>query len=153
MPQAQTKHFASIDYDDGAILTFPAGLPAFEHLTRFLLIEHPTVAPLIFLQSLEEQDVCLPALPILTVDADYELSLTGEDLEVLGFTSQDRVAGENTLGCFAIVSIPATGNVTANLAAPVVVNLKARLAAQAVRPDTRYSHQHPVSENTEAICS
>jgi flagellar assembly factor FliW len=153
MPQAPTKHFATIDYDERAILTFPAGLPAFERLTRFLLIEHPSVAPLTFLQSLEEVGVCFPTLPVLSVDAGYELSLSSDDLEVLGFTAAGQEPGENALGCFAIVSVPASGAATANLAAPVVVNLAMRLAVQAVRPDARYSHQHPVTTNKGGVCS
>jgi flagellar assembly factor FliW len=156
MPQVRTKHFATIDYEEGAELTFPLGLPAFERLTRFLLIEHPSISPLAFLQSIEEQGVCLPVLPVLVVEPDYELSLTAEDLEALGFTSLDTVPDGHELGCFTIVTIPGTGPVTANLLAPVVVNVAARRAVQAVRADARYSHRHPVTPaapSQEGVCS
>jgi flagellar assembly factor FliW len=155
MPQARTKHFAILDYDEGAVLTFPVELPGFEHLTRFLMVEHPDTAPLTFLQSLESEDVCLPALAVLAVDPDYELALTTDDLEDLGFTAHEQIPVGNAIGCFAIISVPADGPATANLQAPVVVNLAARRAVQAVRLDTRYSHQHPIARavGREDMCS
>lgn len=156
MPQARTRHFATLDYEDSAILTFPAGLPAFERLTRFLLIEDASSAPLVFLQSLDDESVCLPAVSALAVDPDYELSLASDDLEALGFTDVEQLPAGNAIACLAIVSVPATGPATANLLAPVVINLSARRAVQAVRGDTRYSHQHPIhpaGSAGEAVCS
>jgi flagellar assembly factor FliW len=153
MPQAQTKHFGAIEYDKEAVLTFPEGLPAFELFTRFLLIDHPSATPLVFLQSMERSDLCLPALPVLAVEPDYELSLSVEDLEILEFGGPDGGAPQNAIGCFAIVSIPESGPPTANLLAPVVVNLAARRAVQSVRSDTRYSHQCPINPAGVGVCS
>ncbi len=156
MPVARTKHFNTLDYQDDAILTFPVGLPAFEGLTKFLLIEDAASAPLVFLQSLEDEEVCLPALAAIAVDSEYELSLTGDDLEALGFTDSEPLPAGNSIACLAIVSVPAAGPATANLLAPVVVNLAARRAVQAVRVDTRYSHQHPLinaAQTGAPLCS
>lgn len=155
MLKARTKHFESVDYDESAVLIFPTGLPGFERLTRFLLIEHPVATPLAFLQSLEDQDVCLPSIPVLAVDPDYELALSSDDLEVLGFAGSEALPPGNTLACFAVVSAAPNGSATANLLAPIVVNLAGRRAVQAVRGDTRYSHQHPIvsAETGEAVCS
>ena len=153
MPQAQTKHFGAIEYDDDAPIVFPEGLPAFEDLTRFLLIDHPAAAPLVFLQSLEREDICLPALPTLAVDPGYELRLSVEDLETLAFSAIEGEPSNTAIGCFAIVSIPADGVPTANLLAPVVVNLAARRAVQSVRSDGRYSHQFPIVPVGEGVCS
>jgi flagellar assembly factor FliW len=153
MPQVATKHFATLEYDAAAILTFPAGLPAFDGLTRFLLIEHPSVAPLIFLQSLEEKNVCFPVLPVVDIDADYELALTGDDLEVLGFSGPGQLPAGNELACFAVISVASNGTASANLAAPVVVRLSARVGVQAVRTDARYSHQQLLAEAKEGVCS
>jgi flagellar assembly factor FliW len=156
MPQARTKHFALIDYDESAVLTFPAGIPGFEQSTRFLFIADAISAPLVFLQSLDDENVCLPAIAALAVDPDYELSLAGDDLESLGFTDAEQLPAGSAIACFAIVSVPAEGPATANLLAPVVVNLAARRAVQAVRADTRYSHQHPIiaiAPAGDAACS
>ena len=144
MPQALTRHFATMEYEEETVIGFPQGLPAFEQLTRFVLVEHPATSPLVFFQSLERADVCLPAVPVLAVDPNYELALTPDDLDDLGFAAQEPIPAGNAIGCFAIVSVPMEGPATANLLAPVVINLSARRAIQAVRLDTRYSHQHPI---------
>jgi flagellar assembly factor FliW len=58
--------------------------------------------------------------------------------------------------CLAILTVPKEGPVTANLLAPVVVNLATRVAVQAVRADTMYSHRHPIATlqscSEEALC-
>jgi flagellar assembly factor FliW len=155
MSQALTKHFGTVEYDEAAVITFPSGLPAFERLHRFLLIEQPAAAPLVFLQSLDEAGICLPAIAVMAVDRNYELSLTSEDLEELDFTSSEQPPGATSIACFVVVSIPPGGRPTANLLAPIVINLAARVAVQSVRSDTRYSHQHPIvsAPEGEAVCS
>lgn len=148
MPQARTKHFAVVDYDDSAVITFPAGLPAFERLTRFVLVERQSMSPLVFLQSLEDEAVCLPAAPVSAVCPDYRLELTADDLAALGAPDPGELA------CLAVVSIPAGGVPTANLLAPVVIDLAGRRAVQAVRSDTQYSHRHPLTAREgAAACS
>jgi flagellar assembly factor FliW len=44
----------------------------------------------------------------------------------------------------ALVSLQDGFSATANLMAPVVLNLKTRRGLQAIRQDRVYSHQHPI---------
>jgi len=46
--------------------------------------------------------------------------------------------------CLAVIAILDSGVPSANLLAPLVINRANRLAAQAIRVDSTYSHQHPV---------
>jgi flagellar assembly factor FliW len=148
MPRACTKHFGSIEYEEDSVLTFPAGLPAFESRRRFILLDRPSTHPLLFLQSIEEADLCFPALPIQAVDPCYALSINSEDLELIGAPVRDGVPDPEKLACFVLVSIPHDSAPTANLLAPVVVNLATRVAVQAVRSDNLYSHQQPLGPAT-----
>jgi flagellar assembly factor FliW len=149
MPEARTKHFALISYEDGAVITFPRGLPAFEHLKRFILLEQSATAPIVFLQSIDDADVCLPAAPLPAICPDYRLDLSVED-----WTALEATPGEFAdLACLAVVTIPETGPATANLLAPLVIHLARRRAVQAVRSDTEYSHRHPVMAQEGAACS
>jgi flagellar assembly factor FliW len=154
MPEAQTKHFGVVSYDPEAVLRFPAGLPAFEQERDFIAIEPPATAPVVFLQSLARPELCFVTLPILAVDPAYELSMCQEDIEALGLNveRQPRIGAE--VACLAILSTPADRPPTANLLAPVVVNLATRAAVQAIRVDSRYSHQQPLPLAAgEASCS
>ena len=157
MPQIATKYFGLIDYSDDTVLHLPNGLPAFEDQKRFVAIEQPATSPLVFFQSLDRQDVCFVTLPVLTIDRDYDVGICAEDLAVLGISPDHQPAIGTEVGCFAILSVTENRPPTANLLAPIVVNLKTRTTVQAIRLDTRYSHQHPmvaaVADAEEATCS
>jgi flagellar assembly factor FliW len=111
-----------------------------------VLLDDPEYAPLVHLQSLETGDLCFLALPVRSIDPEYETALVSEDREVLEL----RGAGSATLE-LALLSAGRDGSLSANLLAPVVIHLAARRAVQAVRFDTRYSHQHPLGE--VPVCS
>src|SRR5712691_3937472 len=105
MPQTLTKYFESFEYQEDDVVEFPSGLPAFENETRFLIIERAATAPLAFLQSLGQPDLCFLALPVLAIDPNYEPAVTREDLQTLGLelSSQPRIGAE--IGCLAILVV------------------------------------------------
>jgi flagellar assembly factor FliW len=146
MVRILSKRLGAIDLDEAAILHFPAGLPGFEHCTRFALLERLPAAPIVFLQSLDQPEVCFLTAPVMEIDPAYQLAMTPEDLNCLGIQSPKDVM------CLAILAAAEDGRFTANLLAPVVIDRKTRRAVQAVRVDSRYSHQHPLAA-VETRCS
>ncbi|MGH9665146.1 MAG: flagellar assembly protein FliW, partial [Bryobacteraceae bacterium] len=102
------------------------------------------------LQSLIRPELCFLTLPVEVLTPDYRLNAAAEDLTALELnTAAQPKIGEEVL-CLAILSVTGNQPPTANLLAPVVVNLKNRRAVQAVRLDAAYSHQHPLAvENGE----
>jgi flagellar assembly factor FliW len=144
MPQVLTQQFGMLEYDDDAALDFPAGLPGFEHRLRFVLVERPAHYPIVFLQSLETPDLCFLAAPVPTLDPAYQLAMAPEDLRSLHLDEhrQPRI-GRDVL-CLAIICVPQNRPPTANLLAPVVINLANHRAVQSVRDDRIYSHEHPL---------
>jgi flagellar assembly factor FliW len=152
MPAVKTKYFGKIPYETGSEIEFPAGLPAFEERRKFVLIQLPKTHPLLFLQSLEDPDVCFPVLRALAVDPHYRLRLAKEDLRRLDLpTSRQPRVGED-IECLAVVALRKDG-ATANLLAPVIVNLRKMQAVQAVGGDS-YSLQHPLRPPDKAgACS
>lgn len=142
MPRVHTGQFGELDYEEESTFLFPRGLPGFEHCRRFVLLNQPSLEPLIHMQSLEIPDLCFLALPVQTIDSTYETELAPEDQQTLGDSAM-------TLD-LALLSVASEGNVSANLLAPVVINLTDRIAVQAVRSDLKYSHQHRVVLEEEA---
>jgi len=153
MPPVDTKYFGAMDYRDESVFEFPFGLPAFESEKRFVLIDVPESLPLVFLQSLAQRDLCFLAFPLLVVEPDYQLGISEEDLAALELdTHRQPELGTEAL-VLALVSLRDGHVPTANLMAPVVVNLKSRRALQAVRADRRYSHEHPIgTPEEEGVC-
>ncbi|MBZ5621882.1 MAG: flagellar assembly protein FliW [Acidobacteriia bacterium] len=152
MAVAETNNFGRISYDPGAAIEFPCGLPGFDDRRRFVALQFEDTAPLTFLQSLERPDLCFITMPVLAVDPQYRLEVSGEDLGHLELppNPQPRI-GEEVL-CLTVLSIGESGP-TANLLAPVVVNLRNLKAVQAVAPESGYSHQHALLAEEAPVCS
>jgi len=151
MPEIDTTNFGTISYVPESIFEFPNGLPGFDQQRRFLPVQSPGTAPILFLQSLEDPGLCFTTLPIWVVDPQYRLHVTAQDLELLGFTANRQPRIGNEVLCLAVLSIRSTGT-TANLLAPLVVNLKNYKGVQAVSPELSYSHQHPLFPEEVAAC-
>ena len=152
MPVIETKSFGNISFEPESELEFPSGLPGFENCKRFVAATFAHSEPLIYLQSLEDPDLCFITMPILAVDPAYKLQVSGEDLDQLGLSRvrQPRIGDE--VQCVAVISILETGP-TATLRAPIVVNLRNRKAVQAVAPESDYSHQYELMPQETAVCS
>jgi len=150
MPLLETLRFGPLEYDATGAIGFPCGVPGFDGERRFVLVEQPALAPLVFLQSLETPGLCFSAVPVGAIDPNYELEVTGDDLEILGLDSARQPEVGREVLCLAIVAAQ-EGAPTANLLAPIVINLSLRVAVQAVRIDARYSHRHALGETRSSL--
>jgi flagellar assembly factor FliW len=131
-------------YREDSVFEFPDGLPAFENETRFVPIEMEQYSPLIFLQSASQSGLCFLTFPILVVDREYRISLTAEDRLKLHLAPDRQPELRSEVAVLALLSLHDGFSATANLMAPIVVNLKTRQALQAIRQDSAYSHEYPV---------
>src|SRR5215467_9076331 len=84
MPVMQTKNFGTIAYEPDSELEFPCGLPGFDSRKHFVAVRFVESDPLVYLQSLEDPDLCFITMPVLAVDPRYRLKVAGEDLQHLG---------------------------------------------------------------------
>jgi len=149
----ETKYFGTLSCSEESVFDFPLGLPAFEDQKRFVPIELPQHAPLIFLQSLSQRELCFLAFPILVADREYHLGVSREDLKTLDLESSRQPELGTEVLVLALVSLHDGFMATANLLAPIIVNLKTRCALQAIRQDSVYSHQHPIApQRSEQLC-
>ena len=151
MTPFETKNFGQITYSHDAVIEFPEGLPGFENQHRFLLVRFEHTDPLVFLQSLEDASTCLMTLPARSVNPDYRLRLGKEDLATLGFSSTRQPQIGDDVLCLTALSLRETGP-TANLLAPIVVNLSNLRGVQAVIPNSKYSHQYVFEGEKAAAC-
>jgi flagellar assembly factor FliW len=150
MPSVETKYFGTLPYAEESVFSFPQGLPAFEDDKSFVLIqapdqhEAPDRGSILFLQSMARASLCFVALPILVVDGKYELAIAPEDLEELGLDVHRQPVLREEVMVLALISLYDKLPATANLMAPVVLNVKTRRGLQAIRRDSRYSHAQPI---------
>jgi flagellar assembly factor FliW len=150
MPATATKYFGKLTYGEDSVVHFPAGLLGFPQHRRFLLIQHPAMLPLTFLQSLEDPDLCFPAMPATQADPRFELHLDADSGRLLGEPAGQMAAGGESLLVLAMVTFDEAGP-TANLAGPVVIHVSSKIGAQVVQYDFDYPARHPVPAVGEVL--
>jgi flagellar assembly factor FliW len=152
MPVLETKCFGPISFAVELTIEFPRGLPGFDERRVFLPVQIPDTAPIVFLQSVDEPSLCFPTLPVLAVDPQYLLNMTEEDRDLVGLSIERQPKIGDEVLCVAVLSLRETGP-TANLLAPVVVNLSNHRAVQALAPESDYSYQHTLLPEEAPVCS
>jgi flagellar assembly factor FliW len=147
MPLLNTKNFGTITYEPDSIIEFPIGLPGFDARRQFAALTYPHTEPLVFLQSLEDAGLCFVTLPARSIDQQYRLEVSEEDLKTIGLNPKRQPLIGEDVACLAILTFQESG-ATANLLAPVVINTKNLKAVQAISPELSYSHEYrlPVAE-------
>jgi flagellar assembly factor FliW len=122
-----------IESDPLCELLFPSGLPGFEDQRRMLPVEIPAQRPLLYLQSLENAEICFAALPVYVVDPGFQLRISDEERALLELPADcDPVIGADVL-CVALL-MRSGQTIQANLNAAVVINLHNRRGIQCVPP-------------------
>ena len=122
----QTSRFGNVDLSQADIITFPEGLLGFQQLRKFVLLDDANDEIFAWLQSCEMPEVAFPVL-------EPEL------FEALQLKGMDRVR------FFSIITIPEDATqMTANLKAPIVVNVAERIARQCVLQDNDLPIREPI---------
>ncbi len=140
--ELETTRFGTIKVEEDDIITFPEGLVGLSRYKRFVLIPHGGDSPFCWLQSVDEPSFALFVIDPWFFRPDYEVVLSDSEAERLQMT-------EDTLkAVFVTVTIPPGQPelMTANLLAPLVLNLSTRRGRQVILDDERYQTRHPILE-------
>ncbi len=112
-----TDRFGTFDTKDSKLIEFPQGLPGFEELHYFIILEVGQTKPIYWLQSTENKFIALPVILTFEILDDYYIDIRDNELEELNVESQ------NDLLVMNVVVIPEKiEKMTVNLAAPIVIN-------------------------------
>jgi flagellar assembly factor FliW len=154
MPQIQSKFFGNVSFHGHDLFHFPIGLPGFEGEKEFVGIEIPDQRPVLYLQSTASQDLCLITMPVRACLNEYQLDVTPEERQLIGLEDTGLLTIGFEVACMAIVTVDESGEPTANLAAPLVMNLATRRCVQSFQAESDYSFQHRLSGSAEpvAVC-
>ncbi len=124
-------------------ITFEKGLIGFSDYRDYGLMELPDerLSQFHLLQSIDDPDLSFLLLPLAMEDGPIAAEDLDKALENLGIAKEDAVV-------LAIVTVRKTNDqfsATANIRAPVVIDLKTRQGVQYVFANTNYAIRHPVS--------
>lgn len=134
-----TSRFGEIDVDIENIIQFKDGIPAFEDLRRYILISIEDSPSLYWLQSVDDGDIAFILADPFSFTKGYEPKLSEKVLKDLQIERQEDVL------LFTMLVIPENmEDMTANLAAPVVINIEKKLGRQVILTDKDYPIRYPV---------
>ena len=135
----KTSRFGLVEFKIEDVLTFPEGLLGFRDLREFVLLDDPNDDIFAWLQSCELPSVAFPVLEPEIFGHKYNISLNRTDLEALKLTVGEAPS------FFNIITIPDDPTqMTANIKAPIVINLKAKFARQCVLQDNHLAIKEPI---------
>ncbi|MGQ9472931.1 MAG: flagellar assembly protein FliW [Candidatus Caldatribacteriaceae bacterium] len=129
----QTKYFGELEVKETEVVLFPWGLPGFEHIRRFILLEEKNF---FWLQSVDEEEVVFAVCDPFLYFPGYEVEIPPTECELLGLSRESDVV------VLAIMNFKSSREIGVNLLAPVVINCKLRMGKQIILEDTQYGLCH-----------
>jgi flagellar assembly factor FliW len=152
MMKLDTRYFGAVDYPADSVFHFPAGIPGFETERSFVFLQQEETAPVLYMQSVVDPDLCFVTLPVQSIEPDYTISLGEADRSALALPAAHPLQIGDEILCVALVSFSAGQAPSANLMAPIVVNMASRTGAQTILLSSGYSHRHPILLAGAAAC-
>jgi flagellar assembly factor FliW len=134
-----TIRFGQVEVDEKKLISFKDGIPGLEELKSFALLQFEDSYPIIWLQSVEDGDICLPVLDTFAVLPDYVFNIDDADVKEL------ELKGPEDLHIISVLVIPDNiEQMTVNLAAPIIINTVKGKAKQIILGGSDYNVRAPI---------
>jgi len=136
-----TDRFGRFDTKDSKVIVFPSGVPGFEELHQFIILEIAQTKPIYWLQSTENKFVALPVILSFEILDGYYIDIRDAEMENM------HVESQNDLLVMNVVVIPENiQDMTVNLAAPIIINAKRGIGKQIIVDALELPLRFPVYE-------
>jgi len=122
------------------------GILGFEHLKQYVLLTQDEKTPFWWLQSIEDGAIAFVVINSFVVDPVYAPVITDNDVRLLEIASSEDVV---PMSIVTIVAEPL--KITANMRAPIIINVKKKLAKQIVLQDNEYAVQYSLTDTVLAM--
>lgn len=139
----ETKYHGSVEIDESEVLTYEKGIPGFPLEKQFVLL--PLSDDDIFYVM---QSISTPGLAFVVTNPFNFFSKYDFDLEE-PVVSELVLESENDVLVYSILTVQEPfEKTTANLQAPIIINLKNRRAKQVILHNELYNTKHPIIKKT-----
>ena len=144
MINVKTTRFGEIEIDDSDVIELPSGLIGFPELKKYVLLDHDKDSPFKWLQSLDDGAIAFVLINPLLFKPDYTVEVTEAEVSDLDLTAEEDAV------ISVIITMPSNPqNMTANLKAPLVFNLKNRQGKQIILSNQDYTTRHNIMEEVK----
>jgi len=140
--QIDTLRFGPVEVDESKFIVFDEGIPGLEEYVEYALLQFEESYPIIWLQSVDEKAICLPVLDTFAVLEGYVFDIDDSDVKSLELNAPEELHVVNVL----VIPENVQG-MTANLAAPVLINTVTGKARQIVLGGSEYNVRVPVFQD------
>ncbi len=141
MIKVKTTRFGEIEVQEKDLIELPHGLIVFPELKRYILLDHDKESPFKWLQSLDDGAIAFVIVNPLLFRPDFTVEVSEEEVSDLELKNEeDGVVS-------VIITMPTNPqNMTANLKAPLIFNLKNRKGKQLILSNPDYTTRHNIIE-------
>ena len=127
-----------INYTEDEIIKFNKAIPGFEHIERYILKDIED-SPFKLLHAIDDLNIGFIAISPFEVEKEYEIKLSDELINRLEIEKASDVL------LYSLVTLNSEiKNITANLKAPIVINIKNKIAEQYIFDEDKYKIKHPL---------
>ncbi|WNR44694.1 flagellar assembly protein FliW [Paenibacillus roseipurpureus] len=132
-----TLFFGELQVEDANVITFAQGIPGFEDLTTFTLVQPDNSVPFSYMQSIQDGELAFLVTDPFLFFKDYDFSLPDAALQEL------KIAQREDVQVWSVVTVNDDySKITVNLLAPIILNLTSKLAKQIILHDSGYHVKH-----------
>jgi flagellar assembly factor FliW len=134
-----SKVHGEMQYEENNIITFNKGIPGFNKLKKFILLDLQEYEPFKLLQSFEDNEISLIVTSPYEFFNEYEIKLSDETIKNLKIDSPEQVTILTTVTLNSDVK-----KITTNLQGPIVINTSNNLGEQIILDDSKYKVKSPL---------
>lgn len=140
-----TKPYGEVTINEDQIIDFPDGILGFDYIDKFVVLEDKD-SPFVWLQAYNEPDLAFIMMSPIHFAGEYELVISGSDLEVLGTKKPEDLI------VYAIITIPENdpSQMTANLQGPIIIHPDKKIGRQAISLSDKYNVRHNIMDEMKA---
>ena len=131
----KSTRFGEIEVAHNKIITFTLGIPGFEDLKRYFLIDYKE--PIQWLHAVDDPDVAFIVTNPFLLFPDYFVNIRDDAETLLDIKDPGDMA-------ILVILTVAGDRVTANLKAPLIMNAANFTAVQIILDDERYVFKTPM---------
>lgn len=130
------------------IFHFPEGLPAFEDVKEFVFLMKPDTQPFMFMHSIKPPDLVFVCIDPFIVCPGYQPRISDADTSFLHLERPEDAL------VLAIVTVRKdVSETTANLQAPIIINMQTSLGKQIICEGQNYEMRYKIWAALDKIAS
>ncbi len=140
-----TSRFGELAVPEDKVISFTHGIPGFEKLKRYVLLDHDSDGVFKWLQSLDDPDVAFLMTDPKPYKPDYIVPTRKNDMTDLGFDVKDT----EPLVTYVMVCVAQDENgvktVSLNLKGPILLNAAKMRGMQCIIDNEKYQSNYVIS--------